>query len=65
MRLPTDLFFLDIDDGDTLSTLIVEPSFARIETPEPWTYRERDTNPFMADEPKFDAEFHDKWEHGV
>jgi hypothetical protein len=62
MRLPADLMFLDIDD---LTTLIVEPNYAHIESPEPWTYRERETNPFMVDEPEFDAEFHDKWAHGV
>jgi len=62
MRIPADLMFLDIDD---MSTLIVEPNYARIDNPEPWTYRERETNLFMVDEPEFDAEFHDKWEHGV
>lgn len=65
MRIPADLMFLDIDNGDTLSTLIVEPSFARIESPEPWAYREPTTNPFLADEPEFDDKFHDQWEHGV
>ena len=62
MRLPADLMFLDIDD---MTTLIVEPNYAHIDSPEPWIYRERETNPFMVDEPEFDAEFHDKWEHGV
>jgi hypothetical protein len=65
MRLPADLMFLDIDD---MTTLIVEPNYAAIDSPEPWTYRERSTtydNPFMVDEPEFDAKFHDKWEHGV
>jgi hypothetical protein len=65
MRLPADLMFLDIDD---MTTLIVEPNYAHIESPEPWTYRERSTtydNPFMTDEPAFDSKFADQWEHGV
>ena len=47
----SNLILLDLDD-DTY--LIIEPNYARIESPEPWQQLPyMPANPFMTDEPNF------------
>jgi len=48
----SDLIFVDLDES---SYLIIEPNYARIESPEPWQQRPayQPANPFMVDEPNF------------
>jgi hypothetical protein len=46
-----DLIFLELDED---SYLIIEPNYARIESPEPWQQLPyQPANPFMTDEPNF------------
>ena len=47
----SNLIFVDLDDD---SYLIIEPNYARIESPEPWQQLPyQPANPFMLDEPDF------------